>query len=474
MELIFLSKKGKKKVAIDLNGNEIRDIGEIFQVSETYKKYNTYFIITPEKLFAYNYKHKKLKLLAYHKIDLELLDCFFTKFLFKARWDIAWIRCGDELKFFDGYGDPIALEGYKTAYYYSYLDGVYISKSDNEDAFSNSKIELFDPITKTIKEVISGQFLEKNLVAVKNLENENFFGVSDLEGNIKVPSKYLDVSMICDTIVKLRNEKCQNEYFDLANNKPIFTDYFYISKIIVQTDIEQDIYNGEIFYYEKNNKIGLIDHQENIKLEANYFSFNYLAFGLFAFSRSEKNPYDFYQPKFGLCDTEGNVLLEEEYDEISISFYDYDDIATIKAVSTELINGEEFEIKTFALKDHTVIHNDEIDNIWMVDKDKFIIQKEGKYTLKSGWDDDAKIFIEASDNLYVCNGIFSHSLANGKYRLYRNDFIVTIECDNYKFIYDEKIVIKKNNYLSLVDKNFNVIKNNFYNAKDIFLINNGF
>ena len=110
----------------------------------------------------------------------------------------------------------------------------------------------------------------------------------------------------------------------------------------------------------------------------------------------------------------------------------------------------------------------------MVYRDKFIIQKEGKYTLKSGWDDDAKIFIQASDNLYVCNGIFSHSLTNGKYRLYRNDFIVTIECDNYKFIYDEKIVIKKNNYLSLVDKNFNVIKNNFYNAKDIVLINNGF
>lgn len=83
MELIFLSKKGKKKVAIDLNGNEIRDIGEIFQVSETYKKYNTYFIITPEKLFAYNYKHKKLKLLAYHKIDLELLDCFLLKFYLK-------------------------------------------------------------------------------------------------------------------------------------------------------------------------------------------------------------------------------------------------------------------------------------------------------------------------------------------------------------------------------------------------------
>ena len=54
--------------------------------------------------------------------------------------------------------------------------------------------------------------------------------------------------MICDTIVKLRNDKCQNEYFDLANNKPIFTDYFYINKIMVQTDIEQDIYNGEIFY----------------------------------------------------------------------------------------------------------------------------------------------------------------------------------------------------------------------------------
>ena len=168
------------------------------------------------------------------------------------------------------------------------MDGIYISKSDNEDAFSNSKIELFDPITKTVKEVISGKFLEKNLVAVKNPENENLFGVSDLKGNIKVPSKYLDVSIICDTIVKLRNEKCQNEYFDLANNKPIFTDYFYINKIMVQTDIEQDIYNGEIFYYEKNNKIGLIDHQENIKLETNYFSFNYLAFGLFAFSRSEK------------------------------------------------------------------------------------------------------------------------------------------------------------------------------------------
>lgn len=161
------------------------------------------------------------------------------------------------------------------------------------------------------------------------------------------------------------------------------------------------------------------------------------------------------------------MLLEEEYDEISISFYDYDNVATIKAVSTELINGEEFDKKAFVLKDHTVIQKDDIDNIWMVDKDKFIIQKEGKYTLKSGWDDDAKIFIEASDNLYVCNGIFSHSLANGKYRLYRNDFIVTIECDDYKFIYDEKIVIKKNNYLSLVDKNFNVIKNNFYNAKDI-------
>ena len=151
------------------------------------------------------------------------------------------------------------------------MDGIYISKSDNEDAFSNSKLELFDPITKTVKEVISGQFLEKNLVAVKNPKNDNFFGVSDLEGNIKVPSKYLDVSMICDTIVKLRNDKCQNEYFDLANNKPIFTDYFYINKIMVQTDIEQDIYNGEIFYYEKNNKIGLIDYQENIKLEANYF-----------------------------------------------------------------------------------------------------------------------------------------------------------------------------------------------------------
>ena len=233
------------------------------------------------------------------------------------------------------------------------------------------------------------------------------------EGNIKVPSKYLDVSMICGTIVKLRNEKCQNEYFDLANNKPIFTDYFYINKIMVQTDIEQDIYNGEIFYYEKNHKIGLIDHQENIKLEANYFSFNYLAFGLFAFSRSEKNPYDFYQPKFGLCDTEGNVLLEEEYDEISISFYD-DNIATIKAVGAELINGEEFDKKAFVLKDHTVIHKDDIDEIWMVDRDKFIIQKEGKYTLKNGWGDDAEIFIEASDNLHVCNGIFSHSLANGK------------------------------------------------------------
>ena len=50
--------------------------------------------------------------------------------------------------------------------------------------------------------------------------------------------------------------------------------------------------------------------------------------------------------------------------------------------------------------------------------------------------------------------------------------IATIECDDYQFIYDEKIVIKKNNYLSLVDKNFNIIKNNFYNAKDIVFLNN--
>ena len=420
MDLIFLRKKGNKKIAIDLDINDIKDIGEILQIKGTHKRYNTYFILTPEKFFAYNYKRKELKTLAYHKNNLELFDWPFSSFLFSVEDNISWIKCDEDLKFFDGYGNPIPLEGYKHTYYYSYLDGIYISKSDNEDAFSNSKIELFDPITKTVKEVISGKFLEKNLVAVKNPENENLFGVSDLEGNIKVPSKYLDVSMICDTIVKLRNEKCQNEYFDLANNKPIFTDYFYINKIMVQTDIEQDIYNGEIFYYEKNNKIGLIDYQENIKLEANYFSFNYLAFGLFAFSRSEKNPYDFYQPKFGLCDTEGNVLLEEEYDEISISFYD-GDIATIKATSTELINGEEFDKKAFVLKDHTVIHKDDIDEIWMVYRDKFIIQKEGKYTLKNGWGDDAEIFIEASDNLHVCNGIFSHSMANGKYRLYNRN-----------------------------------------------------
>ena len=288
------------------------------------------------------------------------------------------------------------------------------------------------------------------------------FGVSDLEGNIKVPSKYLDVSMICDTIVKLRNKKCQNEYFDLVNNKPIFTDYFYIDKIVVQTDIEQDIYNGDIFYYEKNNKIGLIGHQENIKLEANYFSFNYLAFGLFAFSRSEKNPYDFYQPKFGLCNIEGNVLLKEEYDEISISFYD-DDIATIKAASTELINGEEFDKKAFVLKDHTVIHKDDIDEIWMVDRDKFIIQKEGKYTLKSGWGDDAEFLSKQ-----VIISMFAMGFLATPWPMGNIGFIeVTIECDDYQFIYDEKIAIKKNNYLSLVDKNFNIIKNNFYNAKDI-------
>lgn len=114
------------------------------------------------------------------------------------------------------------------------------------------------------------------------------------------------------------------------------------------------------------------------------------------------------------------MLLEEEYDEISISFYD-DDIATIKAVGAELINGEEFDKKAFVLKDHTVIHKDDIDEIWMVDRDKFIIQKEGKYTLKNGWGDDTEIFIEASDNLHVCNGIFSHSMANGKYRLYNRN-----------------------------------------------------
>lgn len=463
MDLIFLNKKDNQKIVIDTDGNEISDIGKIFEISRPEKKYNTFFILTPEKLFAYNYQKGELKLLTYHQNDLD--PCMSDQSFF-VMWNIAWIRCGDELKFFDGYGDPIPLEGYKRAYYYSYLDGIYISKSDNEDAFNNSKIELLDPLTKTIKEVVTGKFLEKNLVIVKNPKNNNLLGVSDLEGNIKVPLVYLDINAIGSKIIKLSNDKCQNEYFDISNNKPIFCGYYNIDQIMFYPDIEQDIYNGEIFYYEKDSKKGLIDRQENIKLEAKYFSFDYLAFGLFAFSRSEKNPYDFYQPKFGLCDARDNVLLEEEYDEISISFCG-DNIATIKAVGTELINGEEFETKTFVLKDHTVIHNDEVDNIWMVDKDKFIIQKWGKYMLKNGWDDNAEVIIEADGDLYLYNGIFIHSLANGKYKLYRSDCIVTIECDNYIFIHDEKIMIKKNNHLSLIDRDFNIIKNSFYSAKDV-------
>lgn len=174
MELIFLRKKGNKKIAIDLDINGIKDIGKILQIKETHKRYNTYFILTPEKFFAYNYKRKELKTLAYHKNDLELFDWPFSSSLFSVKDNISWIKCDEDLKFFDGYGNPIPLEGYKHAYYYSYLDGIYISKSDNEDAFSNSKIELFDPITTTVKEVIFGQFLEKNLVAVKNPKNDNF------------------------------------------------------------------------------------------------------------------------------------------------------------------------------------------------------------------------------------------------------------------------------------------------------------
>ena len=169
MDLIFLRKKGNKKIVIDLDVNEIKDIGEILQIKETHKRYNTYFILTSEKFFAYNYKRKELKTLTYHKNDLELFNWPFSSSLFSVEDNISWIKCDEDLKFFDGYGDPIALEGYKTAYYYSYLDGVYISKSDNEDAFSNSKIELFDPITKT------GSIFRKKFSCGKKSRERKFF-----------------------------------------------------------------------------------------------------------------------------------------------------------------------------------------------------------------------------------------------------------------------------------------------------------
>ena len=93
MDLIFLRKKGNKKIVIDLDVNEIKDIGEILQIKETYKRYNTYFILTPEKFFAYNYKRKELKTLAYHKNDLELFDWPFSSSLFSVEDNISWIKC---------------------------------------------------------------------------------------------------------------------------------------------------------------------------------------------------------------------------------------------------------------------------------------------------------------------------------------------------------------------------------------------
>ena len=44
MDLIFLNKKDNQKIVIDTDGNEISDIGKIFEISRPEKKYNTFFI----------------------------------------------------------------------------------------------------------------------------------------------------------------------------------------------------------------------------------------------------------------------------------------------------------------------------------------------------------------------------------------------------------------------------------------------